>query len=347
MVASLLYCCKFVKSLTDIGFVLNPYDPCVADKIINKKQFTVCFHVDNCTLSHRQPKVMDRMINWLCHEHESVFEDGSGEMTVSGGKAHEHLGMTLDHSVRDQAKVSQFGYVEEIVIAFDKAEPNGAGTKTSAAPTNLFTVNEDCEKLGQQKATEFHNLVAKTLHSTKRSRPDTSLAMSFLTTRVRSPNKDDWVKLTHLMQCLRSTKLLGLILSTNGSGVLKWWVEASFVVHPNMRGHSGGGLLMGADFPLLVLTNSTSTLAAPRRLKAWEPTTSCRRHVEHVCSWEPKATKSRTTSCSKTTRVPSFSRRTRRLRAASAPNTLTINIASSSIASQVEIYRSSGARLET
>jgi hypothetical protein len=232
-------------------FVLNPCDPCVADKIINKKQFTVCFHVDNCTLSHRQPKVMDRMINWLCHEHESVFEDGSGEMTVSGGKAHEHLGMTLDHSVRGQAKVSQFGYVEEIVIAFDKAEPNGAGTKTSAAPTNLFTVNEDCEKLGQQKATEFHNLVAKTLHSTKRSRPDTSLAMSFLTTRVRSPNKDDWVKLTHLMQCLRSTKLLGLILSTNGSGVLKWWVEASFVVHPNVRGHSGGGLLMGRGFPIV------------------------------------------------------------------------------------------------
>ena len=34
MVASLLYYCKFVKSLTDIGFVLNPYDPCVAKKLL-------------------------------------------------------------------------------------------------------------------------------------------------------------------------------------------------------------------------------------------------------------------------------------------------------------------------
>jgi hypothetical protein len=59
MVASLLCCRKFVKSLTDIaGFVLNPCDPCVANKIINKKQFTICFHVDNCKLSHRQPKVV-------------------------------------------------------------------------------------------------------------------------------------------------------------------------------------------------------------------------------------------------------------------------------------------------
>jgi hypothetical protein len=40
-----------------------------------------------------------------------------------------------------------------------------------------------------------------------------------------------------------------LILSANGSGILKWWVDASFDVHPNMRGHSGGGLSLGRGFP--------------------------------------------------------------------------------------------------
>jgi hypothetical protein len=34
MVASLLYYRKFFKSLTDIDFVINPYDPCVANKRI-------------------------------------------------------------------------------------------------------------------------------------------------------------------------------------------------------------------------------------------------------------------------------------------------------------------------
>ena len=47
MVASLLYYCKFVKSLTDIGFVKNPYDPCVADKMIGGHQMTICFHVND------------------------------------------------------------------------------------------------------------------------------------------------------------------------------------------------------------------------------------------------------------------------------------------------------------
>ena len=53
MVASLLYYRKFVKSLTDIGFVLNPYDPCVANKMISGHQMTIRLHVDDCKLSHK------------------------------------------------------------------------------------------------------------------------------------------------------------------------------------------------------------------------------------------------------------------------------------------------------
>jgi hypothetical protein len=45
-----------------------------------------------------------------------------------------------------------------------------------------------------------------------------------------------------------------LILSNNGSGILKWWVDASFAVHPNMRGHSGGGLSLGRGFPIISST---------------------------------------------------------------------------------------------
>jgi hypothetical protein len=45
-----------------------------------------------------------------------------------------------------------------------------------------------------------------------------------------------------------------LILSDNGSGILKWWVDASFAVFPNMRGHSGGGLSLGQGFPIVIST---------------------------------------------------------------------------------------------
>ena len=54
-------------------------------------------------------------------------------------------------------------YIEEIMTAFAKADPKVTGTKSSAAPENLFVVNEECEKLSTNKSVQFHNLVAKTL----------------------------------------------------------------------------------------------------------------------------------------------------------------------------------------
>jgi hypothetical protein len=62
MVASLLYYRKFVKSLMDIDFVINPYNLCVANKKIEGEQMNICFHVDDCDISHRKTKVMDSMI---------------------------------------------------------------------------------------------------------------------------------------------------------------------------------------------------------------------------------------------------------------------------------------------
>ena len=82
-------------------------------------------------------------------------------------------------------KISMLDYVKEILTAFDKAEPKGAGTKSSAAPNNFFTVKEDCEKVSAVKTVQFHSLVAKTLYATKRAtRWDTCTSIYFLTKRV-------------------------------------------------------------------------------------------------------------------------------------------------------------------
>jgi hypothetical protein len=91
MVAILLYYRKFVNSLMDIGFIINPYDPCVANKIVEGKQMTICFHVDDFKLSHHKKKVMDTMIEYLREEYERIFEDGTGAMPVSRGKIYKYL----------------------------------------------------------------------------------------------------------------------------------------------------------------------------------------------------------------------------------------------------------------
>ena len=196
------------------------------------------------------------MIKWLKKEYESIFEDGSGAMTVSRGKTHKYLGMTLDYSVPGQVKISMFDYVKDIIKAFDEAVPAGMTkrTKTSAAPEDLFKVDESCVKLTAEQTQCFHNIVAKTLYCTKRARPDTCTAIAFLTTRVREPDRDDWRKLTHLVEYLRGTQDLPLILSASSNCILKWYIDGSFAVHPNMRGHMGGMLTLGRGFPIVNLT---------------------------------------------------------------------------------------------
>ena len=59
---------------------------------------TVCFNIDCCKLSHTSLEVVVNIITWLKNEYESIFEYGSGEMTVHQGNVHNNLGMALDYT---------------------------------------------------------------------------------------------------------------------------------------------------------------------------------------------------------------------------------------------------------
>jgi hypothetical protein len=196
-VASLLYYWKFTNSLKSKNFTMNPYDSCVWNKMVNGKQLTIVFHVDDCKLSHVDSKVVDDTIDWLHQDHKSAFEDGSGEMKVNRGKVHNYLGMNHNYSTHGQCKITMTDYVDEIMAAWDKDGPSidkegfvmielkKRKPKSSAATENLFRVDDDCKKLDLVKATTFHNIVAKALYVTKRARPDISVAIAFLTTEFK------------------------------------------------------------------------------------------------------------------------------------------------------------------
>ena len=63
MKAALLFYQKFVGDLMTIGFELNPYDPCVANKTIKGKQLTLVWHVDDIKASYVEAEVVTRMEN--------------------------------------------------------------------------------------------------------------------------------------------------------------------------------------------------------------------------------------------------------------------------------------------
>jgi hypothetical protein len=169
--------------------------------------------------------------------------------------------MTIDYSTKGVAQILMVDYVKDIVMAWDKA-PDGIeldgfkikyrklSGEPTAAPSNLFMVDEDLAKLPEKQKAAFHNVVAKALYVAKQAHPDIAVSIAFLTTQVHCPDVQDWVKLRHLVEYLRSTVNLPLILGATSGKVLHWYVDTAFAVHPNMRGHSGGAMTLGLGFPI-------------------------------------------------------------------------------------------------
>ena len=147
--ASLLFYKKLVRDLKSIGFVINPYDPCVANKTVDGKQMTVVWHVDDLKISHMVVKEVDNFIQWLRDMYE---EEEIGKIKVSCGKIHDYLGMTLDFSSEGEVKIKMVDYVKKMVEAFPEESELIA---TTPAALHLFEVRDDVKVLKESEAVIF------------------------------------------------------------------------------------------------------------------------------------------------------------------------------------------------
>ena len=62
---------------------------------------------------------------------------------------------------------------------------------------------------------------------------------------MRGPDTDECKKMARVMKYIQGTIGLPLIFSIEKSENIKWYVDASFAVHKDMRSHTGGFMTMG------------------------------------------------------------------------------------------------------
>ena len=55
----------------------------------------------------------------------------------------------------------------------------------------------------------------------------------------------DWNKLVRMMKYLNGTRSERITLSADSLHVIKWYVDASFAVHPDFKSHTGATMTMG------------------------------------------------------------------------------------------------------
>ena len=151
--------------------------------------------------------------------------------------------MVMDFSGKGKVKIDMSSYVEDMLREFPKNLQENEVAKTAAAD-NLFGKGHG-KKLSPQRGELFHRIVAKGLFVSKRGRPDIQPAIAGLCTRVKEPDESDWSKLVRLMKFLNKTRKRVLTLHADSLHVIKWYVDASFAVHPDFKSHTGAVMTMG------------------------------------------------------------------------------------------------------
>ena len=220
------------------GFEVNPYDWCVVNKVINGKQCTIGWHVDDLKISHVDKAVVEEIITKMNDRYGK-----ESPISVHRGPIQEYLGMTIDYTKKGKVSFSMPQYIEDLLRECPDSIMKGPSSTPAAG--HLFQVNENAEKLSAMDAVLYHHLVAKLLYLGKRTRPDLLTAISFLCTRIQSPDVDDFKKLGRCLRYFRDSKHLFLTLEADGMTVIQWWVDASFATHPNCRSHTGAMLSFG------------------------------------------------------------------------------------------------------
>lgn len=116
LVAFLLWHKKLRKELEWFGFEFNPYDPCVANKTYHGQQQTVRFYVDDLLWSCMEVKANDELFQWAQEKFGHLKP-----ITVTRGKNHEFLEMTLDFGIDDgTCHVLQGSHVSDMMETLGK-----------------------------------------------------------------------------------------------------------------------------------------------------------------------------------------------------------------------------------
>ena len=163
----------------------------------------------------------------------------TGKTKAVHGNVHDCLGMSLDFSSKGTIKIDAKDHVQ---LMLDDFSENLGEAASMPAADHSFQVRE-ATKLETTKAQELHNVAARGSFACERAKQDIQLAISFLCTRVKEPDKDNWGKSCQMMKCSKGTKCLRLKSSADNLNIAKWHIDASHAAHPDVKSHTGGAMM--------------------------------------------------------------------------------------------------------
>ena len=216
------------------GFVANPYDACVLNKLgPDGVQITVVVHVDDLLVTSASVTNLASF--------ELYLQSAYPQISVHRGAILDYIGMTFDFTVPGEVSITMENCVSDIL-----AECGVTAARATPAAETLFEVRTDVQKASPAEAAYFHTYVAKILYLSKRVRPECLTAVSFLTTRVQECDIDDMAKLKRLLGYLLGTRHRGITLRIGENMTVRAYIDAAYGVHSTSgKSHTGCAIVLG------------------------------------------------------------------------------------------------------
>jgi Reverse transcriptase (RNA-dependent DNA polymerase) len=305
----------FSSVLCDMGFEINPYDSCVANKVINGSQCTVAWYVNDTKISHTDPNIVSDII--------SSIEKHFGEMTKTRGNKHTFLGMDVTFNPDSTVAISMTKFIDK-TISESGIALNPAGCMKPAR-SELFDVDDSSPALTSTQAEVFTAL----------------LPSSFIYPNVVAPTSS-WLSLSSPPESPKALSKTGPSLPASFN---------TFIAHVNCISRSAlipflpspHGPMPPTPFILTCANppNKSSTPKALLKLKSLVPAIFYHPPFGHDIFSRLKDTPFPTILFFKTTRVPFSLNSTAVLPSVNEPVTSISDIFSLKIASPPKTFKSS------
>jgi len=210
------------KSLSSLGYQQSTVDECI---FRNENGFIILY-VDDLLMLHKNEEMNNRIIITLS-ELFTITKTSKGDGNYS------YLGMNIKIE-NMTVKFSMKQFVNMIIHDY------GCLTQfSSSATTTLFNTESIPKTCSDEERKKFHTFTAKLLYLCNRIRPDLSLAISYLTTRVTCPTKEDLIKVNRVIGYLMKTRHYELSFNIEPTSRLEVFIDASFAVHQDGKSQSG------------------------------------------------------------------------------------------------------------
>ena len=243
---------EVTNTLLTLGYNQAKGDPCVFVRQVGKCRCIIGLYVDDFIVACNISGERQRLFEGLASKY--------GVIKQSSGKSFTYRGLEIETGVPGTPyRVHQTKYALDLI-----RDTNTVRFSNVPAGPKLFDIDLSSPLLSNVDAENFVRVNARILWLSSQTRIDLKLASSFLSSRVRAPTQEDLNKQSKLLAYIHGSIGLGLTYLPNTDLKLVCFADASYLTHPDCKGHTGliyqlGGGTIGGESRKQSITAQSST----------------------------------------------------------------------------------------